>query len=219
MALVRYTLIALLVASVAGCEGCSCSGAEPAVTVEPDVAEDDVAEDAVMPDVAEAAEVGVDVLGLRLGAPGGEAADVWLTGFGIPCSAGTDEERSLLVTECRDINGVVFFELRSFGGETARVILEQTMDSTVVSVSIRRRHPAVTAGYSDYGPTCELLAEELGPGTVSGGFDGDPRSTEPSMETTSWSNERFALDVEILRGMGPSVMVTETWRWHQEPQD
>ncbi|MFT6396119.1 MAG: hypothetical protein ACJAYU_000862 [Bradymonadia bacterium] len=145
--------------------------------------------------------------------PDPDAARVWLASLGIPCSEGIDEERSLSVTECRDIDGQIRFTLRPFGGEVARVIMEQTFDSAVVSISVRRRHPAVTAGYSDYGPTSAAIATELGAGYVSGGFDLQADGTEPSRETMSWSNERFSVEVEILRGMGPVVMVTETWRW------
>lgn len=182
-----------------------------------DLQDSGLTQDLVPTDVAEAAELGFDVLGLRVGAPGAEAARAWLSSLGIPCSEGTDEERALLVTECRDIEGVVPFRLRPFGGDLARVVVEQTFDSTVVSVSIRRRHPAATSSLADYGPTCETITEELGLGVVSGGHREDLGGTGPALETSRWSNERVVAEVELLRGIGPGVMVTERWSWHDTP--
>jgi hypothetical protein len=212
VALGRLASLALLSVLTPGCDGCSCAEAEQ--IHEADL---EIVEDVITADVAAAAELGFEVLGLRLGASDADVVRAWLAALGIPCSEGTDQERSLLVTECRDIDGPALFGLRPFGGDVARVILEQRFDSTVVSVSIRRRHPAVASGQADYGPTCEAIVAQLGPGSVSGGFDVAPESTEPSREITAWSNERIAVDVEVLRGMGPAVMVTETWRWHGEP--
>jgi hypothetical protein len=166
----------------------------------------------------ESLPAGVDVLGIALGVATRADLIRWAPAFGIPCSEGVDASGAT-VFECRDIDGPVPFVGREHGGEVTRVIAEVRPDDVLRSVSVRRRHATIGLGFADYTATREAMNERLGgPPTVTGEFAIEEGTTEPARQTSAWTTTVIAAELEVLRGMGPALMVTESWTWRPPPQ-
>ena len=204
----RALAISFALASV-GCEGCDCGsagdGRADSGTSLAEVGADGPAVDE-MPS-------GFEVLGTALGTASRSDVAGWTDALGIPCSQGIDDSGTR-VFECRDIDGPIPFVGRSHGGELTRAILEVRTDDVLSSLSVRRRHTSVEQGFADYSATTAEIEERIGaPPVVTGEFNIEDGTTEPARQTSKWTTSVIATEVEVLRGMGPAVMVTESWRW------
>ena len=208
--------LAALLCACAPCDGCgqrslgaedrapttSATGGLPAV---PDAAN-------LPTDVTDDAPASVDFYGLRLGVAEAPDVDAFVTSLGLPCSDGLDASGSVHRYECRDVEGAVPFTHRPTGGQVARVIVETAPDGPAFAASIRRRHAEAGAGLEDYESAVAAAAASLGPPQVFGGFAAAMATSEPARETSTWTSERGTFEVEVLRGMGSDLFVTESWR-------
>ena len=194
---------------VAGCGGCDCGG--------PDVGSPDAA--AAFGDIGSADAASeppsLDVLGVALGAADHAAVLDWTEMLGVPCVSGVDSETGATVLECRDIDGPVPFVRRPYGGVTTRVLAEIGVGGALDSVSVRRRHAEAVDGLGDFVRTSAEISSRLGEvGDTVGQFGVDDASTGPARATHRWADGRVRVELEVLRGMGPDVMVTEDWSWN-----
>lgn len=153
-------------------------------------------------------------MGVALGAADHDEVLDWTETLGVPCVSGVDAESGGVVLECRDVEGPVPFVRRPFGGVTTRVLAELSDDGRLVSLSVRRRHTDGADAFADYDGTVSVITERLGRARdTEGAFSLEDGPTGPARASQSWRSNRLSAHVEVLRGMGPDIMVTEEWRW------
>jgi hypothetical protein len=212
VALKRLTLALALALVASACDGCDC---DLDSRVDGDVGSIGAEVGSDGPSSAGLRD-GFDVLGIALGAATRAEVIRWTEALGIPCSEGVDVNSGSTVFECRAGAGSIPSD---HTGEVVRVIVEIRSDDVLVSLSVRRRHATTSAGRGDYEGTRGSMSPVLGGApTVTGSFEVEDGTTEPARETSAWATTAVAAELELLRGMGPDVMVTEEWRWRAPPE-